>query len=474
MRNTHTDTLAPWERPCWTDGLVPLHDQFGLTAYEARIGRWCFDGDGGDSDGGSGGYGVDDDPGISMTADQAAAAAAAADAAAAAGMSADQQQDAVDRASADMQDMSVDDFTQGMGVGAGSGLTDAQYDSVKGAALDSLYDTDYNAFAELAGIGEYDEFGNRKADYYDQQVAKADAQIADAIQTDAKGKGYDVNVGVDPDGTFSYTAGPGGTFADVASVAGSQIAQGLMDLSPTMQVAQALGAPAPDFSLSPREGSDMAATAEYDPFATGYQAAYDRNMAMTDAPVSAIEMSSVPETVSSLYDNLIATPEYDPFESPINMMAVSMGPNPADIMVSETPAPIGSPEDTYQAAYDRNMASVNQDFDAMVEAENAIGGGGYYDEVFGNANNANMAQANEGGDNPMVAASVPVAAPVAPEPPPTFLSTYQPPQFTPAPVNRLGLLAPPQIYGSPIRQQMIQNYINQYPTLDQAFSRQLG
>lgn len=438
MRNTHTDTLAPWERPCWTDGLVPLHDQFGLTAHEARIGRWCFDGDGGDSDGGSGGYGVDDDPGISMTADQAAAAAAAADAAAAAGMSADQQQDAVDRASADMQDMSVDDFTQGMGVGAGSGLTDAQYDSVKGAALDSLYDTDYNAFAELAGIGEYDEFGNRKADYYDQQVAKADAQIANAIQTDAKGKGYDVNVGVDPDGTFSYTAGPGGTFADVASVAGSQIAQGLMDLSPTMQVAQALGAPAPDFSLSPREGSAMAATAEYDPFATGYQAAYDRNMEMNNtAPVSAVSISSLPG------DGL--TPE----------------------LLDVTSRALAEKQEMENQAQ-----KANQDyFNAMVEAENAIGGGGYYDEVF---SNENMAPANEGGDNPVVAASVPVAAPVAPEPPPTFLSTYQPPQFTPAPVNRLGLLAPPQIYGSPVRQQMIQNYINQYPTLDQAFSRQLG
>jgi len=452
MRNTHTDALAPWDRPCWTDGPVPLHDQFGLTAHEARIGRWCFDGDGGD---GSGDDTVDEAFNVSANAPAAQSAAESAAAAAAAA--------GVDDVNNPDAQQARDDFMEQMEKG----------------------DFGYN---ELEEMGYFD--------IKDASIAEADAQIANAIQTDAKGKGYDVNVGVDPDGTFSYTAGPDGTFGDVAAVAGSQIAQGLMDLSPTVQAARAIGLSTPDFSLSPRQGSDMAATAEYDPFATGYQDAYNRNMAMNNtAPLSAVSISSlpgdgltpqlidvtskalaekaamenqltsgVPNTLSELMENLNATPEYDPF---------SPGPINDRFQQAGVAIAVGSPEDTYQAAYDRNMASVNQDFDAMVEAENAIGGGGYYDEVFGNENMA-MAPANEGGDNPVVAAIVPVAAPVAPEPPPTFLSSYQTPQFTPAPVATLGLLAPPQIYGSPTRQQMIQNYINQYPTLDQAFSRQLG
>ena len=268
MRNISTDALHPWDRSMWTDSPTPLHEQFGMTAIEARLDRWYFDGPGDNGDDGSsgpsGGYGVDDDPGISMTADQAEAAAAAADAAAAAGATADQQQDAVDRASADMQDMSVDDFTQGMGVDPDKGLTDAQYDAVKGAAIDSLYDTNYNAFAELAGIGEYDEFGNRKADYFDEQVAKADTAIAAAIEKNAKEKGRDVEVSVDPQGQFSYSPGPTGSIADVAAVAGSQIAQGFADLAP-MASPTALAASMVDpttfdlgLDLAPR---DLAATA---------------------------------------------------------------------------------------------------------------------------------------------------------------------------------------------------------------------
>ena len=51
MRNINTDTTAPWDRPSWTDGNIALHDQFNLTAHEARIGRWCFGGDGNGGDG---------------------------------------------------------------------------------------------------------------------------------------------------------------------------------------------------------------------------------------------------------------------------------------------------------------------------------------------------------------------------------------------------------------------------------------
>ena len=323
MRNTHTDTLAPWDRPCWTDGIVPLHYQFGLTAHEARIGRWCFDGDGDNGDDGTTSdpsqapdfTGLEDVQGDVSAAEAAAAAAAEAESAANPDMGFDQ--DSIDAATA--------------------------------FAADAAYDVDYNAFADLAGIGKYDDLNNPQADIFDQQIAKQDAAIADAIQADAQVKGYDVNVGVDPDGTYSYTAGPDGTFGDVAAVAGSQVAQGLMDLSPTVQVAQALGLSTPDFSLSPREGSAMMATAVSDPYATGYQAAYDRNMAMTDAPVSAIETSSVPTTLSELKANTNATPEYDPF---------SPGPINDAFQVAGVSIPVGSPEDTYQAAYDLSLIHI--------------------------------------------------------------------------------------------------------------------
>ncbi len=359
MSNISTDALAPWDRPSWTDGNIALHDQFNLTAHEARIGRWCFDGDG--DDGGDDGTGLTD---------------------------------------ADFEDF------EGIGP-QGQGVAD--YADVEGTDLGGGYST---------GIGYNDLEDMGVFDATEAAIAEADKQQAAAIQQDAYDKGYDVQVGVDPDGTFSYNAGPEGSFADVAAVAGSQMAKGLMDLSPTMQIAQALGAPTPDFSL----------TAKNPGISYG---GLDDSM-MGGAPVSAISMSSLPG------DGL--TPD-------------------EQALVAEAQA-------------EQQAQITDEDyFNAMVEAENAIGGGGYYDEVFGNEN---MAPANEGGDNPMVATGAPVAAPVAPEPPPTFLSSYQPPQFTPAPVNRLGLLAPPQIYGSTARQQMIQNYIDQYPTLDQAFSRQLG
>ena len=176
----------------------------------------------------------------------------------------------------------------------------------------------------------------------------------------------------------------------------------------------------------------MAATAEYDPFATGYQAAYDRNMAMNNtAPVSAVSISSVPSQPGSTKTDVEEITDY--------------------------------------------LSNYNT-MNAMVEAEEALGGGGYYDEVYGSNND--MAFSDEGGDNPMVAKVVPepVLPPVV-DPRPTFLSTYRPYVPTLGPrdqIRPLGLLAPTALYGSPTQRGLVANYISNYPTLDQAFIRQLG
>ena len=39
MRNISTDALHPWDRSMWTDSPTPLHEQFGMTAIEARLDR---------------------------------------------------------------------------------------------------------------------------------------------------------------------------------------------------------------------------------------------------------------------------------------------------------------------------------------------------------------------------------------------------------------------------------------------------
>ena len=52
MRNISTDALHPWDRSMWTDSLTPLHEQFGMTAIEARLDRWYFDGPGDNGDNG--------------------------------------------------------------------------------------------------------------------------------------------------------------------------------------------------------------------------------------------------------------------------------------------------------------------------------------------------------------------------------------------------------------------------------------
>jgi hypothetical protein len=302
-----------YKKPMWNDGWFTTRSWNNLyNDYE--LNHCCF-GDGGDGNGDGGTTsdptqapdftGLEDVQGNVSAAE--AAAAAAAEAASAADPSMGFDQDAIDAATA--------------------------------YAADAAYDVDYNAFADLAGIGKYDDFNNPQADIFDQQIAKQDAAIADAIQADAQAKGYDVNVGVDPDGTFSYTAGPDGTLGDVAAVASGQIAGGLMDLSPAVNVAKALGLEISDprdlsvksgpaqldttredeFALtntlgdyqisSPTSPEDRAAMEradraaeqlaidqgvvspttlgpEYDPSAVGFQEAYDRNLQETMASLA--------------------------------------------------------------------------------------------------------------------------------------------------------------------------------------------
>jgi hypothetical protein len=70
----------------------------------------------------------------------------------------------------------------------------------------------------------------------------------------------------------------------------------------------------------------------------------------------------------------------------------------------------------------------------------------------------------------------PPAPPAAPPPKlvlPSVLSSYNPPPWSPPQFSRLGLLAPRQVYGPPARQALVQQYMNAYPSLDEAFSRQM-
>ena len=171
-----------YKKPMWNDGWFTTRSWNNLyNDYE--LNHCCF-GDGGDGNGEGGTTsdptqapdftGLEDVQGNVSAAE--AAAAAAAEAASAADPSMGFDQEAIDAATA--------------------------------YAADAAYDVSYDAFADLAGIGKYDDFNNPQADIFDQQIAKQDAAIADAIQADAQAKGYDVNVDVAPDGTFSYTTGP--------------------------------------------------------------------------------------------------------------------------------------------------------------------------------------------------------------------------------------------------------------------------
>jgi hypothetical protein len=254
----------------WTDSLTPLHEQFGMTAIEARLDRWYFDGDGDDGD-----NGTTDDPSqapdftgledvetdvTAAEAEAAAAAEAAAEADIAAGLggmgpddlstdapglTAEEAEAAFD-AVGDLSDYSTTDAAQA--------ATDIAAASVSGSTADmSGFDTSAvdEAIDQLNEIGEvsigYNDlagftddkgfglsFGPEESffDRKEDDIQRADQAIAEAIQKNAKAQGRDVEVSVDPQGQFSYTPGPTGSLADVAAVAGSQMAQGFADLAP--------------------------------------------------------------------------------------------------------------------------------------------------------------------------------------------------------------------------------------------------
>ena len=263
MRNI---SIHPWDRPMWTDSPTPLHEQFGMTAMEARLGRWCFNGDGDAGD-----DAVDDieregdfNPNTDLqgrTADDPEsnqAAADRADAAAAAGIT-----DDFDALSTDAPSVTADkaaDASSAVGDldsyssrDAAQAAMDIATASVSGNVADlSGFDTaavdeainQLNEVGEvsigyndLAGFKDEDgfglEFGPKQESYFDRvedDVQRSDRDIAKAIQENAKAQGRDVNVSVDAQGQFSYTPGPTGTLTDVAAVAGSQAAQGLSTL----------------------------------------------------------------------------------------------------------------------------------------------------------------------------------------------------------------------------------------------------
>ena len=262
MRNI---SIHPWDRPMWTDSPTPLHEQFGMTAMEARLGRWCFNGDGDAGDDGA----VDDveregdiDPDTDLQGrsnkddpESNQAAADRADAAAAAGITDDFDALSTDAPGltaeqAEASFSAVGDLDSYSSRDAAQAATDIAAASVSGNVADlSGFDTaavdeavnQLNEVGEvsigyndLAGFKDEDgfglEFGPKQESYFDRKeddIQRADRDIAKAIQEKAKAQGRDVNVSVDAQGQFSYTPGPTGTLTDVAAVAGSQVAQGL-------------------------------------------------------------------------------------------------------------------------------------------------------------------------------------------------------------------------------------------------------
>ena len=226
-------------------------------------------------------------------------------------------------------------------------------DAATAYAADAAYDVSYDAFADLAGIGKYDDFNNPQADIFDQQIAKQDAAIADAIQADAQAKGYDVNVGVAPDGTFSYTAGPDGTLGDVAAVASGQIAGGLMDLSPAVNVAKALGLEISDpRDLSVKSGPAQLDTTREDEFAlTNTLGDYQISSPTSPEDLAAMERADRAAEQLAIDQGVVSPttlgPEYDPsaigFQEAYNRNLTNLGPE-------YDPSATG-----YQEAYDRNL-----------------------------------------------------------------------------------------------------------------------
>ena len=281
MRNI---SIHPWDRPMWTDSPTPLHEQFGMTAMEARLGRWCFNGDGDAGDDAVDDVekqGEDINPNTDLqgrTADDPEsnqAAAAAADAIDDDALSTDAPSVTAEKA-ADASS-AVGDLDSYSSRDAAQAAMDIATASVSGNVADlSGFDTaavdeavnQLNEIAEvsigyndLAGFKDEDgfgiEFGPKQESYFDRKeddIQKADQAIADAIQKNAKAQGRDVNVSVDAQGQLTYTAGPKGTATDVAAVQASQMAQGLATLgsiaTPTGLAMSALNPDLFDLGLS--------------------------------------------------------------------------------------------------------------------------------------------------------------------------------------------------------------------------------
>lgn len=310
MRNI---SIHPWDRPMWTDSPTPLHEQFGMTAMEARLGRWCFGGPGDDGndavddvekegedinpDTDLQGRSNRDDPETDEVQDPESNVAVAerADAAAAAGIT-----DDFDALSTDAPSVTADkaaDASSAVGDldsyssrDAAQAAMDIATASVSGNVADlSGFDTaavdeavnQLNEVGEvsigyndLAGFKDEDgfgiEFGPKQESYFDRKeddIQRADQAIAKAIQDNAKAQGRDVNVSVDAQGQLTYTAGPRGTAADVAAVQASQMAQGFATLgSMATPTGLAMSALNPDLfnlglSLAPTTGKFSPTTA---------------------------------------------------------------------------------------------------------------------------------------------------------------------------------------------------------------------
>lgn len=364
----------------WNDGWFTTRSWNNLyNDYE--LNHCCF-GDGGDGNGDSGGYGED----TGLTAEQAEAAMAAADAAAAAGLSAEAQQAAADAEAAQQAGFSdVADYTESEGItGVDPSLSE----------LDTLDDLG------LLGYNSLESYG-----YFDKKDAAVDAAMqaqADKRTEDLAALGIAADINYDPEaGVYSYDAP---TFGQAAGIAASDVAGSLgrgvagavdtigelaglpgavakgavgygagpgtisgavasaLGKDPGISTADRMGLPEDPFQMPDIKTLDdfNIETINRETITTSPEDLAAMERANRAAEQLAIDQglevvspttSGVPNTLSELMENLNATPEYDPF---------SPGPINERFQVAGVSIPVGSPEDTYQAAYDRNMASVNQ------------------------------------------------------------------------------------------------------------------
>ena len=242
-----------FKRPMWNDGWSTIRPWTNLYS-DYELTRCCF-GDNGD-DGENG----DTPEGEQTQAEEAAQQRDAQEAAEAAGFGG-MDPDALSTDSPGLTDKEAEEAFDAVGdlsdystTDAAQAATDIAAASVSGSTADmSGFDTtaveeavdQLNEIGEvsigyndLAGFTDDKGFGlsfGPEESYFDRKdddIQRADQAIAEAIQKNAKDKGRDVEVSVDPQGQFSYTPGPTGSLADVAAVAGSQMAQGFADLAP--------------------------------------------------------------------------------------------------------------------------------------------------------------------------------------------------------------------------------------------------